>query len=84
MIESLDDDNCKVTATVSPRTPARTIKLELMDDEGWVGLDTKKTRSGKATFEVSATDASDNWLDNSTCADLGNAKTRQIYAGNAA
>ena len=63
MIESLDDDNCKVTATVSPRTPARTIKLELMDDGGWVGLDTKKTRSGKATFEVSATDASDNWLD---------------------
>jgi len=64
MIEDESKDNCKIVVKISPTTPTRTAILEqLNDDDEWDEVSTAKSKSGKITFSIDATDEDDAWLD---------------------
>ena len=64
MIEGESDDNCKIVATISSASPSRTAVLEqLNDDDEWDEAAKAKSKSGKVSFKIDATDEDDLWLD---------------------
>ena len=64
MIEGESDDNCKIVATISSASPSRTAVLEqLNDDDEWDEAAKAKSKSGKVSFKIEATDEDDLWLD---------------------
>ncbi|MCX6528170.1 MAG: hypothetical protein NTU52_09365 [Actinobacteria bacterium] len=63
MIEDESKDNCKIVVKISPTTPTRTAILEqLNDDDEWDQAASAKSKSGKITFSIDATDEDDAWL----------------------
>ena len=64
MIEDESKDNCKIVVKISPTTPTRSATLEqLNDDDEWDEVSTAKSKSGRITFSIDATDTDDAWLD---------------------
>ena len=64
MIEDESEDNCKIVVKISPTTPTRSAILEqLNDDDEWDQVASAKSKSGKITFSIDATDEDDLWLD---------------------
>jgi len=64
MIEDESDDNCKIVVKITPTTPTRTAILEqLNDDDEWDQAASAKSKAGKITFSIDATDEDDAWLD---------------------
>ena len=64
MIEGESDDNCKIVATISSASPSRSAVLEqLNDDDEWDEAAKAKSKSGKVSFKIEATDEDDLWLD---------------------
>ena len=64
MIEDESKDNCKIVVKISPTTPTRTAILEqLNDDDEWEEAASARSKSGKITFSIDATDEDDLWLD---------------------
>ena len=64
MIEDESKDNCKIVVKISPTTPTRTAILEqLNDNDEWDQAASAKSKSGKITFSIDATDQDDAWLD---------------------
>ena len=64
MIEGESDDNCKIVATISSASPSRSAVLEqLNDDDEWDEAAKAKSKSGKVSFKIDATDEDDLWLD---------------------
>ena len=64
MIEGESKDNCKIVVKISPTTPTRSAILEqLNDDDEWDQVASAKSKSGKITFSIDATDEDDLWLD---------------------
>ena len=64
MIEGESDDNCKIVATISSTSPSRSAVLEqLNDDDEWDEAAKAKSKSGKVSFKIDATDEDDLWLD---------------------
>ena len=64
MIEDESKDNCKIVVKISPTTPTRSAILEqLNDDDEWDEVSTAKSKSGRITFSIDATDEDDAWLD---------------------
>lgn len=64
MIEGESKDDCKIVVKISPTTPTRSAILEqLNDDDEWDEVSTAKSKSGKITFSIDATDEDDAWLD---------------------
>ena len=64
MIEDESKDNCKIVVKISPTTPTRSAILEqLNDDDEWDEVASAKSKSGKITFSIEATDEDDLWLD---------------------
>ena len=64
MIEGESDDNCKIVATISSTSPSRSAVLEqLNDDDEWDEAAKARSKSGKVSFKIDATDEDDLWLD---------------------
>ena len=64
MIEGESDDNCKIVATISSASPSRSAVLEqLNDDDEWDEAAKARSKSGKVSFKIDATDEDDLWLD---------------------
>jgi hypothetical protein len=66
MVEGVDEDDCEITVTMTPKTAKRTAVLEVAydpDDPEWEELDSGSTRSGRLIFGVSSTDEDDVWMD---------------------
>lgn len=64
MIEDESEDNCKIVVKISPKTPTRSAILEqLNEDDEWDEVASAKSKSGKITFKIDATDEDDLWLD---------------------
>ena len=64
MVEDESTDNCKIVVKISPTTPTRSAILEqLNDDDEWDEVSTAKSKKGKITFSIEATDEDDAWLD---------------------
>jgi len=64
MIEDESEDNCKIVVKISPTTPTRSAILEqLNEDDEWDEVASAKSKSGKITFSIEATDEDDKWLD---------------------
>ena len=64
MIEDESEDNCKIVATISSSSPSRKAVLEqLNEDEEWDEVAAAKSKSGKISFKIEATDEDDAWLE---------------------
>ena len=66
MVEGVDEDDCEITVTMTPKTAKRNAVLEVAydaDEPEWEELDSGATRSGRLIFGVSSTDEDDVWMD---------------------
>ena len=63
MDEAEDDDDCVMTVTFKPATPARVVTFHYLKGKSWVRLKSVTTKAGVASWDVSAYDADDMWLD---------------------
>jgi hypothetical protein len=66
MVEGVDEDDCEITVTLTPKTAKRNAVLEVAydaDEPEWEELDSGSTKSGRLIFGVSSTDEDDVWMD---------------------
>ena len=66
MVEGVDEDDCEITVSLTPKTAKRNAVLEVAydpDDPEWEELDAGSTKSGRLIFGVSSTDEDDVWMD---------------------
>lgn len=66
MVEGVDEDDCEITVSMTPKTAKRSAVLEVAydaDEPEWEKLDAGSTRSGRLIFGVSSTDEDDYWMD---------------------
>lgn len=63
MDEAEDDDDCVMTVTFKPSTPARVVTFNYLKGKKWTRLKSVTTKGGVAKWDVSAYDADDMWLD---------------------
>lgn len=66
MVEGVDEDDCEITVSMTPKTAKRSAVLEVAydaDEPEWEELDAGSTRSGRLIFGVSSTDEDDVWMD---------------------
>jgi hypothetical protein len=66
MVEGVDEDDCEITVSMTPKTAKRSAVLEVAydaDEPEWEELDAGSTRSGRLIFGVSSTDEDDFWMD---------------------
>jgi len=66
MVEGVDEDDCEITVSMTPKTAKRSAVLEVAydaDEPEWEELDAGSTRSGRLIFGVSSTDEDDYWMD---------------------
>lgn len=63
MDEAKDDDDCAITATVSPKAPARTVTLQMKTGTSWTKVKSVRSKAGSVSFEISAYDEEDSWRD---------------------
>lgn len=63
MDEAKDDDDCEITASVSPKTPARTVTLQMKSGDSWTKVKSTKTKGGSVSFAISAYDDEESWRD---------------------
>ncbi len=64
MIEGESEDNCKIVVTISSTSPSRSAVLELLnEDDEWDEAAKARSKSGKISFKIDATDEDDAWLD---------------------
>jgi hypothetical protein len=65
-VEGVDEDDCEITVSMTPKTAKRSAVLEVAydaDEPEWEELDAGSTRSGRLIFGVSSTDEDDVWMD---------------------
>jgi hypothetical protein len=66
MVEGVDEDDCEITVSMTPKTAKRNAVLEVAydaDEPEWEELDAGSTKSGRLIFGVSSTDEDDVWMD---------------------
>jgi hypothetical protein len=66
MVEGVDEDDCEITVSMTPKNAKRSAVLEVAydaDDVEWEELDAGKTKSGRLIFGISSTDDDDVWMD---------------------
>jgi hypothetical protein len=66
MVEGVDEDDCEITVSMTPKTATRSAVLEVAydaDEPEWEELDAGSTKSGRLIFGVSSTDEDDVWMD---------------------
>jgi hypothetical protein len=66
MVEGVDEDDCEITVSMTPKTAKRSAVLEVAydpEDPEWEELDSGSTKSGRLIFGVSSTDHDDVWMD---------------------
>ena len=66
MVEGVDEDDCEITVSMTPKTAKRSAILEVAydsDQPEWEELDSGSTKSGRLIFGVSSTDEDDVWMD---------------------
>ena len=66
MVEGVDEDDCEITVSMTPKTAKRSAILEVAydsDEPEWEELDSGSTKSGRLIFGVSSTDEDDVWMD---------------------
>jgi len=66
MVEGVDEDDCEITVSMTPKTAKRSAVLEVAydaDEPEWEELDAGSTKSGRLIFGVSSTDEDDVWMD---------------------
>jgi hypothetical protein len=66
MVEGVDEDDCEITVSMTPKTAKRSAVLEVAydaDEPEWEELDAGSTKSGRLIFGVSSTDEDDFWMD---------------------
>ena len=66
MVEGVDEDDCEITVSMTPKTAKRSAILEVAydsDQPEWEELDSGTTKSGRLIFGVSSTDEDDVWMD---------------------
>lgn len=66
MVEEIDEDNCEITVSLTPKSAKRSAIIEVAydpDEIEWEELDSGKTKSGRLIFGVSSTDDDDIWFD---------------------
>ncbi len=66
MVEGVDEDDCEITVSMTPKNAKRSAVLEVAydpEDPEWEELDSGSTKSGRLIFGVSSTDEDDVWMD---------------------
>jgi hypothetical protein len=66
MVEGVDEDDCEITVSMTPKTAKRSAILEVAydsDQPEWEELDSGSTKSGRLIFGVSSTEEDDVWMD---------------------
>lgn len=66
MVEGVDEDDCEITISLTPKNTKRNAVLEVAydpDEPEWEELDSGTTKSGRLIFGVSSTDEDDVWMD---------------------
>jgi len=66
MVEGVDEDDCEITVSLTPKNAKRSAVLEVAydpEDPEWEELDSGSTKSGRLIFGVSSTDDDDVWMD---------------------
>ncbi len=66
MVEGVDEDDCEITVSLTPKNAKRSAVLEVAydpDEPEWEELDSGSTKSGRLIFGVSSTDEDDIWMD---------------------
>jgi len=66
MVEGVDEDDCEITVSMTPKTAKRKAVLEVAydpEDPQWEELDSGSTTSGRLIFGISSTDDDDVWMD---------------------
>ena len=66
MVEGVDEDDCEITVSLTPKNAKRSAVLEVAydpEDPEWEELDSGSTKSGRLIFGVSSTDEDDVWMD---------------------
>lgn len=64
MDESTDEDDCQIKVTITPKTPTRTITLQIKSGDTWKKVSSSRTKNGSVTLDISAYDAEEEtWLD---------------------
>ena len=66
MVEGVDEDDCEITVSLTPKNAKRSAVLEVAydsEDPEWEELDSGTTKSGRLIFGVSSTDEDDVWMD---------------------
>ena len=66
MVEGVDEDDCEITVSMTPKNAKRSAVLEVAydaDDVEWEELDAGSTKSGRLIFGISSTDDDDVWMD---------------------
>ena len=66
MVEGVDEDDCEITVSMTPKNAKRSAVLEVAydpEDPEWEKLDSGSTKSGRLIFGVSSTDEDDVWMD---------------------
>ena len=66
MVEGVDEDDCEITVSMTPKNAKRSAVLEVAydaDDIEWEELDAGSTKSGRLIFGISSTDDDDVWMD---------------------
>ena len=66
MVEGVDEDDCEITISLTPKNTKRNAVLEVAydpDQPEWEELDSGTTKSGRLIFGVSSTDEDDVWMD---------------------
>lgn len=66
MVEEIDEDDCEITVSVTPKSAKRSAIIEVAydpDEIEWEELDSGKTKSGRLIFGVSSSDEDDIWFD---------------------
>lgn len=65
-VEGVDEDDCEILVTVTPKNKNVSARLEVAYDEDepdWEEMDAGKTRGGRLIFSLPATDEDDIWMD---------------------
>lgn len=66
MVEGVDEDDCEITVSLTPKNAKRSAVLEVAydpEDPEWEELDSGSTKSGRLIFGISSTDEDDVWMD---------------------
>lgn len=64
MEEATDEDDCQIKVSIAPKSPTRTITLQVKSGSSWKKVSSSRTKNGSVALSISAyDDEEETWLD---------------------